>query len=286
MYLAAPSLYDWPEIRRDTNACWHLIADALRASGVPAPRDLTRDRSLDDLWRDHALLFGQTCGYPYVTRLRRTVQLVGTPCYAVDGCEGPSYKSFLVVRRDHADCTLEALRGHRVAVNAQDSQSGYSALRHLIAPLARHGWFFGDTVITGSHRASMRAVAHGHADLCAVDAVCWELAARHDPAIRTRLRVVAETYPAPGLPLICARSIPDDVVDRLRSVVSQVLNRGLPSAIRHALCIAGIQWVPDLAYNRILEMETEAAARGFPELDWCHPYQPDTNTPIGSIPAL
>ena len=265
-YLAAPTLYDWPEIRRETDACWHSITDALRACGVRAPPALTRDRSVEDLWNDPGLLLGQTCGYPFVTRLRNRVRLVGTPCYAVDGCDGPYYRSFVVARRSHKKCSLRQLRGLRVAINGRDSQSGYSALRRLIAPLAEQGRFFSSVLTTGSHRGSMRAVADGRADVCAVDAVCWALAARHDPAVQARLIVIAETPPTPGLPLICASSVAATVMVGLRASVTAVLRQGMLAATRHALCIGGIGWVPEHAYRVILRMETEAVALGYSEL--------------------
>src|SRR3546814_4899140 len=83
---------------------------------------------------------------------------------------------------------LADLKGRRAAVNAADSQSGCHALRHAAMDLADEGHFFGSVVLTGSHRASMQAVAAGEADVCAIDCVTWCLLQRSEPALTTRLR--------------------------------------------------------------------------------------------------
>ena len=44
---------------------------------------------------------------------------------------------------------LADLRGRRVALNADDSQSGRNALRAAVAPLAHDGRFFGGSILTG-----------------------------------------------------------------------------------------------------------------------------------------
>jgi len=265
-FIAAPTLYDWPEIRPEADTCWALIAAALRANGVRAPPTLSRSHPPERLWADPDLLLGQTCGYPYVTRLRARVRLVGTPRYDAEGCRGTDYRSFVVVHRRRAAIELDGLRGGQVAVNDRQSQSGYSALRLLIAPLAENGRFFADTLVTGSHRASLQAVASGAADLCAVDAVCWTLAKRHDPKTTACLAVVGETAPAPGLPMICARSIPDPVLRQLRSALLETIDSRLPERTRRALCLDGFRVLPDSAYQRIADMELQAVALGYPTL--------------------
>ncbi len=67
-------------------------------------------------------------------------------------------------------------------INGRDSQSGYSALRAIVAPYAGGGRMFSDVSVSGSHRASLRAVAEGRADVATIDAVCWAMAERHEPA--------------------------------------------------------------------------------------------------------
>ena len=57
---------------------------------------------------------------------------------------------------------------------------------------------------TGGHRASIRAVAEGRADVAAIDCRSWQLARRFEPAAR-ELHAVGWTRRSKGLPFICAR---------------------------------------------------------------------------------
>jgi len=264
--VAALPMYDWPEVRRHTDALWRALAGALKERGLRPPVRLDRRREMRALWRDPRLLLGQTCGLPYVRELRTSVQLLVTPCYGVPGCDGPTYRSLVVTRASEQAGALEGLRGRRLAFNSRHSQSGYSALRSLVAPLSRGGRFFGTTLETGGHRASLRAVADGRADLCAVDAVCWALARRHDPETAERLTVIAQTPPTPGLPLICAGTHDRRVLERMRGAVAEVLATGLGARIRDALFITGAEALPPAAYDCIEAMERDAIEAGYPTL--------------------
>lgn len=200
---ASLPMYDWPEVRWATDALWAAIRDRLKADGIEAPDALDRARSSEEVWTDPGLVLSQACGYPFATRLCDRVGLVGTPVYAVEGCKGEFYSSVIVARRREAGLGIAGLARRRIAFNAPDSLSGFLALRAAIRadgidPAA------GKWVETGSHRASIRAVAGGEADVAAIDAVCWALAREHEADAATRLQAVAWTPFRPGLPLITA----------------------------------------------------------------------------------
>ena len=167
---ASLSMYDLPELRASTDAWWRGLAQAFRDAGLQSvPDALTRGVDLETLWLSSDLLLGQTCGYPLTHVLAGRVTLVATPVFAVEGCEGPHYRSALIVRRDDDARHLADLRGRRAAVNYRGSHSGWNILRHEVAPLAEAGSFFAEVVDSGSHGGSMAAVAEGRADLAAVD---------------------------------------------------------------------------------------------------------------------
>ncbi len=94
------------------------LRERLRAEAIATPDTLTRGADLPQLWRSRELLFGQTCGYPYWTGLRDTVEILATPLYAFPGCDGSEHCSFLVVRADDHRETLAAFRNARAAVNS------------------------------------------------------------------------------------------------------------------------------------------------------------------------
>jgi ABC-type phosphate/phosphonate transport system substrate-binding protein len=264
--VAALPMYDFPEIAAAHDALWASIARGLRAHGLDAPERLERGRSLPALWRHPRLLFGQTCGYPYAKGLSGAVVLIATPEYAFSGCEGRSHSSFLVSRVSDARRSLEAFRGSVAAVNAFDSNTGMNLFRATIARIARGPSFFASVISSGSHLASLAAVADGRADLAAVDCVTFGLAKRLKPRLIEPIRIVAESPLSPGLPFIASARLPDSTVQAVRDVlVSVMADQGLEEP-RAALGLAGLRPAVPAEYRRVLEIEREAQAAGYPEL--------------------
>ncbi|WP_193368157.1 phosphate/phosphite/phosphonate ABC transporter substrate-binding protein [Pelagibius marinus] len=264
---ASLPMYELPGLEAATDAWWTGLAAALRAEGVAeVPTHLTRAAELSELWTAADLLFSQTCGYPLTHALAAKVTLLATPVYDVPGCAGGLYRSEILLRADDPAEALSALRGRRVAVNARDSQSGYSALRHAVAPLAAQGGFFGEVQVSGSHLASMTSVAQGQADVCAVDCVTYHLLKRTEPALTGRLRVLTSSAEAPALPYITRRDIGAEDLRRLRAGLARAIADPALAELRAALLIKDMVVKPLSDYDRILELEAAAAAAGYPEL--------------------
>ncbi|MEM9145761.1 MAG: PhnD/SsuA/transferrin family substrate-binding protein [Pseudomonadota bacterium] len=233
--IAALPMYDWPELRAETDALWALIGRHLRAEGVVAPDRLTREGTLETIWRAPDLVLSQTCGLPYALHLGDRVALVGTPAYALEGCAPGEYRSAVVVRCADPAETLSDLRGRVAALNGSESQSGHAALLAAAAGLPGARPVFGDVVLSGAHRASICAVAEGLADVAAIDAVAWVLAGRYEPAAAA-LRVLHWTPPVPALPFITAqRAAAPRIRGALRTAIAEA-----PEALRAALLLTGI----------------------------------------------
>lgn len=265
--VAALPMYDLPELRWATDALWEVLAAELAELGIAAPLVLDRRADHTAAWREPGLLLGQTCGYPLVTELRGHVRVVGTPVYDASGCAGPAYSSWLVVRVGDPAQTLEDLRGRQVAFNAVTSQSGYNALRALVAPLARQGRFFAGATTTGGHAASLAAVVSGAADLCAIDCVTWALLARHRPAATQGLRPIGQTAAVPALPLITAAATDDATLLQLRAALRTALAAPELADARAALLLRDVAVLDEAVYGTILEQERAALALGYPALD-------------------
>lgn len=193
--VATLPMYDWPEVRAETDALWARLRDALRACGIAAPEALSRDAMH---WTHPRLALSQTCALPLRLGLAGKVTLVGAPDYGHAGCPPGYYRSALVVRHDDPRESASELAGARFAYNSTDSQSGWGALVAALGPLD-HAL----GLATGAHRDSVRAVAEGSADVAAIDAQSWRLALAWEPAA-ARLRVVGWTRPTPGTPFITA----------------------------------------------------------------------------------
>lgn len=259
-------MYDWPEVRPATDTLWRALAEALSRRGIAAPASLDRVGDRHTHWRDPALLLSQTCGYPYATAYRGTLRLVAVPVYTAEGCAGPTYRSVVVVRSEDPARGLADLRGRRAAYNSVDSQSGYSALRALAAPLARDGRFFAGAVETGSHAASMEAVAAGRADCAAIDCVCWAMAEHYRGDLASRLRVLAWSPEAPALPFVTSARRPDAEIGAIRAALIETLADPATADARRALFLGAAEPPSGAAYDAILEMEAKAVAAGYPRL--------------------
>ncbi|MCV2868217.1 PhnD/SsuA/transferrin family substrate-binding protein [Defluviimonas sp. WL0002] len=230
--IALLPMYDWDEVREPTDRFWGLIRDGLRAREIDAPDNLTRGMDLWEAWESPDLILGQTCGFPYRTRLHDRVSLIGTPDYGLPDAAPGHYYSQLVVRADEERSTQD-LFGQRLAANSTDSQSGWAAPLNHSAML---GIAVNEVILTGAHIESARAVAEGRADIAAVDAVTWRLLEAHRPALAAQLRVLGPTAPAtPGLPYISA--LGRDVVAIGETVDAAV--RALAPGDRAALGLAG-----------------------------------------------
>src|SRR5580704_4979000 len=108
----------------------------------PAPKPLTRGPDLDAQWRNPRLVFGQTCGYPYVTRLKDAVALIAAPIYAFPGCDGAWHRSYIIRRASDPRRGLAEFRGATAGLNAHDSNTGMNLFRAALAPFAGGAPFF------------------------------------------------------------------------------------------------------------------------------------------------
>ncbi len=265
--IASLAMYDQPWLRPANDRLWNEVAGHLRDAGVAdVPARLTREADLDDLWRSRGLLLAQTCGYPLMTELRETVQIVATPRYRAEGCAGTSQRAAIVVRADSPIRALAGLRGRRLGVNGRRSNSGMNQLRAAIAPMSGGRSFFGGVVLTGSHARSLAGLLSGRIDVASIDPVTLaQLRARY-PRHAAKVRVLDWTAATPGLPLVTAASTPPRTVAALRQALAAILGDGRLSKTREALLIDGFETLDIDDYRPVLALEQQAAAQDYPTL--------------------
>ena len=252
--IATLPMYDWPEVRSATDAWWNGLS---RHIGADVP--LHRAEDYTAAWQRPDLLFSQTCGYPFTHALAGKVQLVATPHYAVDGCDGPLYQSIVFAREK---MELREFRGATAAVNTPDSMSGMLAMKLVFAPHARQGRFFGKVVETGGHVNSMKAVRDATAYICAIDAVCVALARRHRPDYLEGLVEIARSPFVPGLPFITAGGRPAE----LQASLAQAFADPELDEARDQLFLSGFSSLGLEDYARITALEAAMARQGGLEL--------------------
>jgi ABC-type phosphate/phosphonate transport system substrate-binding protein len=233
-------MYDRPETVAANDRFWNEI----KAQLGEGPDALTR--GLADywpVWQSPELLFSQTCGMPYRTRLHGTVQLVGTPDYGLDGCPPGYYRSIFVARAADAGQPLENFAGRTMAYNEALSQSGWAAPMNHMAPM---GIRPGQLLQSGGHAASARSVAEGRADFAALDALTWELLKAYD-GFASGLVEIAVTAPTPALPFITAQGRD---AEQLGDAVEAAI-RNLDPKDREILHLKGLIRIPATAYLEV-----------------------------------
>jgi len=261
--IASLAMYDLPWLQEANDRLWARIAAAVRDHGVAdVPAGLTRGADLEEVWRSPELLLAQSCGYPLMTQLRGRVQLVATPHYDVEGCDGAFHRAAIVVHASNPAASLADLRGARAGLNDPQSNTGMNLFRAAVAPVAGGTAFFGEVLVTGSHAQSLEALAAGRIDVASIDAVTLALIRRHAPEQARAIRILDWTAATPGLPLITSASTPPETVATLRDVLAE-LNTD-PSL--GALCINGLEIFPVENYDTILRLERQAEDLDYPIL--------------------
>jgi len=144
-------MYDWPEVQSYNDHLWKRLRVDLLPMCKQAP--LTLDRTANEL---NSFLLTQTCGLPLVTKWASNTVVLGTPHYAVEFCNAGYYASVIVVRSSDKRSSIDEFRSATIAVNSTDSQSGYNAVKNVLAieGLATNSSnpFFAKLNISGSHR--------------------------------------------------------------------------------------------------------------------------------------
>ncbi len=260
-------MYDFEEVRGAHDVLWRSVARRLDRAGVEGvPAALRRGRGVHELWTDPGLLLSQCCGADLVGRYSGKLVPLATPRYSAPGCDGCLYSSVILVAAGSPTAELEDLHDAVCVVNGYESHSGTNALRALLAPLNREGRFFSRVVTSGSHLASIAAIADGSADVAAIDCVTYALAGRYHPSLLEGTRSLCYSARAPGIPFVTRAGSSEDLIRKLRCALLEAFEEPEVRAAGAAMFIEGVEILPLAAYDRILEFRRFAAERGYPEL--------------------
>jgi ABC-type phosphate/phosphonate transport system substrate-binding protein len=267
MPVASLMMYDRPDVvQRANDALWAALRDRLWARGLDVPDALDRSGSHDSYWLRPDLIFGQTCGYPYVQELKGKVRLIATPVFRYPGGSGARRASFIVVRADDPAQAVADLAGRRAAINDWLSNSGMNLLRIAVAPHARDGRFFSDVIVTGGHMASIAAIREGRADTAAIDSITWGLHERHAPETVAGIRIVGETPMGPGLPYITRLTTGDAEIAAIRDALAEAIADPANAAALDTLGLTGIEILSDADYAELEGFRDEARTLGYPKV--------------------
>jgi ABC-type phosphate/phosphonate transport system substrate-binding protein len=257
-------MYDLPELRPATRALAGALAAAVGALGWPAAAAdtaFTTHLDLEDHWRSAggAVAVTQACGLPLVETLAGRLEALGT--FLWRGISRPNgwYRSVVVVRSTATDDL------HRVtpAVNHPQSLSGWASLGWALVERGVTPEDLATVVVTGSHVASLVAVADGVADVASIDAATYALLARVRPALVSQTRVLVHGPWVPATPLVTGVGAPVDV-EGLRTALSEAVAAPALAGARDALGIEGFVPIETATYDRPVRAVVDAAERILP----------------------
>ncbi len=245
--IASLPMYARTANRAAHDRLWTLIRDGLRDHGIAAPDALDHDIDHIDGWARHDLVLGQMCNLPYRARFKDHVTLIGASDYGLADCPPGHYRSAFVARADNPAQTPTDMADARLAYNDALSQSGYGAPQLWAAA---RGFRFKPHVETGSHHASIGAVAQGDADIAAIDGQTWRMETA-DNQLTARLKIIGYTDTSPGQSFVTRRGAdPQPYFDAITQAIAD-----LQPADAQILGLKAIVALPETAYDLPLPPE-------------------------------
>jgi ABC-type phosphate/phosphonate transport system substrate-binding protein len=263
---ASLPMYNLPEMREVNAAFWAALRSLLTDAGLAAPERLVFERPPVPDRIGGEVLFSQTCGYPLETIFRGQAIRLGTPCYDVEGCDGPNHCGVFVVPAESRAGGLRDLAGGVFLLNSRDSNSGMNLPRRALAEIAGERSLFARVIETGSQPGNLDRIARGEGDVTSVDCVTYAFWCRCRPEAAARTRILARTPPSPAIPFVTSVATSPETVAILREALCRVAREPRFAAARAGLMIRDIVDVPAERYRALLDYENEAARLGYATL--------------------
>jgi ABC-type phosphate/phosphonate transport system substrate-binding protein len=258
-------------VNTEVAASWRTLLEwvAARAGVACEVIDYPAPAPLAKLWARPDLGCAFMCGFP-LAHAQPAPRVLAAPVPLPERYrDAPVYCTDIVVRADSALYGLADTFGRRFAYTTEESQSGYEAPRRMLAPYARDrgGALFAATVgPLVTPRRVVDAILSGEADAGPLDSYVHDLLRRHEPALATRLRVVASTAHTPIPPLVAAPAMPAAVAQRLTAALLAVADADALAPVREALLLRRFDAVDARIYGSLRRDAGEAAAPWYPRL--------------------
>lgn len=195
------------------------------------------------------------CGAPYVLDHDSFgEELLAVPVPAFSSGK-PTYKSYVIVRKDSPYQSLKDLQGKRYAFSDPLSNSGKLVPTYL---LAQKGYkiedYFHSYIYTYSHSNSIEAVATGLVDGASVDGYIWKLHQRIDPTFSSKTKVIHQSQDFPFTPFVFRKSINFEIKEKIRSIFLEMHKDPEGKKILDKLFIERFVSLEDKDYNPIRDM--------------------------------
>lgn len=259
--IACSRLYDVTRAKADA---WHeVFEEAGRLAGIelrildwPAPA------SLGDLWQKPDLGLTFLCGRPYLQAGARH-QIIGAPLGPDSGTEA-AYCTLLLARSSSLWTCVEDSFGSRLGHMPAHSQSGYNALRFLLAPYAGGGRLYASHTELETPAACLNALCDGSVDVIPMDSYFYSLLVSSSSRWKDELTVLGRS-PLTAMPFLAASpGLDSGVVTALRGALESWSRSSCGEELRRELCMKGFSLPIPSDYAVLAEQEAAALRLCYP----------------------
>lgn len=202
------------------------------------------------------------CGLPYVWKADRPkipIELLAAPVMQGDRYQNrPVYFSDVVVRHDSPFHCFADLRGAVWVDNEPRSHSGYYVTRAYLATMGETSRYFRRILTSGAHQTSLQWLLHGRVDASAIDSTVLETELRHNPQLRSKIRILETFGPSPAPPWIISTAVPTQLRQQVRSLFLSMHHTAEGQTILNDGAIARFAAVSDRDYDPIRVMAQQA----------------------------
>jgi ABC-type phosphate/phosphonate transport system substrate-binding protein len=193
-------MYPFDALRPAWERLWSAVHERLPWT----PAEVRTAGDVHPHWTDPQCVVAHVCGYPVAAALPER-SVVGAFALRLADADGFRYRSVLV----------SGGSGSRLAANSDDSLSGWiSALATIDVD---------DVTFTGSHEASLEAMAAGDADMAMVDALTLTHLRRLRPELTDGLIEVDRGPWIPSPPIVVPQATPPERIEELRDAFAGAL---------------------------------------------------------------
>lgn len=261
MLIACSRLYN--ATPRHAEAWKQVFQEAGRLAGIRLRiLEWAAPASLAELWKrpDLGLVF--LCGRPYLQYGARH-QIVGAPLGGEAG-DRPVYRTLLLARASGGWKRIEDSFGSRLGHMPGHSQSGYNALRFLLAPYAGASRLYASHTEFETPAGCLNALCDGRVDVIPLDSYFYSLLVSCSDRWRDELTILGRS-PLTAMPFLAASpGLDSGVVTALRGALEAWSRSSCGEELRRELCMKGFALPDPSDYAVLAEQEAAALRLSYP----------------------